>query len=215
MNVFKELECVTLESGKRHYVTPEGKKYPSITTILSATGDKSFLDEWKKRVGEEEAKRITTEATTNGSAMHNILEAYCKKVEHTESNKVAEQMAKFGKRQIDKHLSFVVQTEAPLYSDRLGVAGRTDMICIWDELLTVLDYKNRGFKDFKTEKQCFDYKLQICFYSQAIYERCGRKPKKGLILQLNTFSHNTITFDPFDYDLCAALDKRIRDYKNQ
>lgn len=210
--IFQELNSLT-KDGKRVYTTPEGNVYPSITTILSATGDKSGLEEWKKRVGAEEAAKIVKEATTNGSAMHNILEAYCLHKDHNEhSNKMALQMAKFGVKFIDKHLTHVVQTEACLYSDRLKVAGRTDMVCFWKQKLGVLDYKNRGLKEFKTEKHCLSYKLQICFYSQAILERIGKAPKIGIILQLNAFGGKVYEFDPFEDKLCIELNNRIQQY---
>lgn len=211
--IFQELNATTAANGKRTYITPDGNSYPSITTILSSTSDKSGLAEWKKRVGDKEASRIVKEATTNGSAMHNILEAYCLHKDHDEhSNKMALQMAKFGVKFIDKHLTHVVQTEACLYSDKLKIAGRTDMICFWKNYLSVLDYKNRGVKEFKTELHCFEYKLQICFYSQAILERIGKAPKLGVILQLNAFGGKVYEFDPFENKLCEELNKRITQY---
>ena len=67
------LKQITLEH-KRVYETPDGSKVPSVTTILSKTKDMTAINEWKKRVGEIEAKRIVTEASGVGSAMHSNLE---------------------------------------------------------------------------------------------------------------------------------------------
>jgi genome maintenance exonuclease 1 len=55
---------------KRVYLTPDGEKTPSVTTILSATKDQTFLNEWKAKIGEEKARQITTEAAGVGTAMH-------------------------------------------------------------------------------------------------------------------------------------------------
>jgi len=41
--------------GKRHYVTPDGNKYISITTLLSNLS-KVGIQKWRERVGVEEAK---------------------------------------------------------------------------------------------------------------------------------------------------------------
>lgn len=213
--IFPDLEAITLPTGKRVYTTPEGNHYPSITTILSSTGDKTGLEAWKKRVGKEKAAKIVKEATENGSAMHDILEAHCLGLPYDASNQVAMQMAKFGIKSLDKNLTHVVQTEACLYSDRLRIAGRTDMVCFWKDKLCVLDYKNRGTKEFKKESHCLTHKLQICFYSQAIEERISRFPKVGVILQLNTFGCNVIEFDPLSKELKYELSKRIEEYYNQ
>ena len=62
-------------SGKRLYNTPSGN-LPSVTTILDRTKDKTFLVEWRKRVGEEEATRITKEASGLGTMFHKHLENY-------------------------------------------------------------------------------------------------------------------------------------------
>ena len=62
--------------GKRFYDVEGCGVFPSVTTVLSSTGDKSGLEKWKKRVGEDEAKRIGEEATSRGTVMHKHLELY-------------------------------------------------------------------------------------------------------------------------------------------
>jgi len=52
-----------------------GQKLPSDTTVLSGTKDEDkqkTLDNWIKRVGEEEANRIRNEAERRGTHMHYI-----------------------------------------------------------------------------------------------------------------------------------------------
>jgi hypothetical protein len=73
--VFEELDVVTTDDG-RYYTTPEGNSYPSVTTILGKGTDKTQLENWKKRVGEEEAKKISTQASIRGEAVHEIAEQY-------------------------------------------------------------------------------------------------------------------------------------------
>ena len=57
------------EDGVRHYVTPEGNKYPSITTVLSEYSRQGIM-EWRKRVGNEEANRVSGKASTRGTKLH-------------------------------------------------------------------------------------------------------------------------------------------------
>jgi hypothetical protein len=73
------LEDIELESinvnGKRFYLTPDGKKYPSITTVLSSYNKKSIY-EWRKRVGDKEANKISTKASRSGTKVHKLCENY-------------------------------------------------------------------------------------------------------------------------------------------
>ena len=66
--------------GKRHYQVKKDNDiigtFPSVTTILSATSDKSGLDRWRKKVGEEEANRISTLSMNRGTVMHRLVELY-------------------------------------------------------------------------------------------------------------------------------------------
>ena len=62
-------------AGERHYVNEQGNTYPSITTILSIRG-KEAIYKWRKRVGNEEANRITKRSTTRGTQFHSLLEQY-------------------------------------------------------------------------------------------------------------------------------------------
>ena len=67
---FQNLETVTVR-GKRHYVTPQGLVYPSVTTVVSLH-NKDVIDNWKKRVGEENAKKISTQASGRGNRLHKV-----------------------------------------------------------------------------------------------------------------------------------------------
>ena len=62
--------------GVRHYATPDGGKYKSVTTILGEKTDKTALFEWRKRVGEEEATRVSVQAGNRGTAVHSLCESY-------------------------------------------------------------------------------------------------------------------------------------------
>jgi genome maintenance exonuclease 1 len=78
--VYQPMQRVEVE-GKRRYLTPDGEKLPSVTTILDATKSeesKKALHEWRKRVGVQRAQEITTEAAGRGTRMHKWLEDYIK-----------------------------------------------------------------------------------------------------------------------------------------
>ena len=60
---------------KRFYVTPEGRKYPSITTVLSIRNKKGLF-EWRKRVGNDVANHIARTAAARGTKVHHMCEDY-------------------------------------------------------------------------------------------------------------------------------------------
>ena len=140
--VLQELKTKNID-GKRHYVTPGGN-YPSVTSItsqLSAEGIKA----WRARVGEKEAQKIITKASIRGTSVHKLCEDYVNNIEVKESNDVFEQI----KSELDKHLGTIYAVEAPLYSDKLKVAGRVDLIAEWKGKLSIIDFKTAK----KTKKE--------------------------------------------------------------
>ena len=70
-----KLQKVTKENGTRYYVTPQGNRYPSVTTILSEWKKKE-LAKWRERVGNEEADRIKNFAAKRGTQFHTLCETY-------------------------------------------------------------------------------------------------------------------------------------------
>ena len=58
--------------NERRYETPDGKSYPSVTTVLSILSE-DFIRKWRKRVGEDEANKVSHRASTRGTAVHSII----------------------------------------------------------------------------------------------------------------------------------------------
>ena len=65
----------TTTDGVRLYETPEGNKYPSITTILSVRNKKGLM-EWRKKVGNEVANYVAGKAARRGTHVHHMCEDY-------------------------------------------------------------------------------------------------------------------------------------------
>jgi hypothetical protein len=61
--------------GKRFYVTPDGNKYPSITTVLSGRNAEGLIA-WRERVGNDVANQIMRTAAKRGTAVHELEERY-------------------------------------------------------------------------------------------------------------------------------------------
>lgn len=83
----EKIKRVYDKHGNRFYqVTRDGEviaKLPSVTTVIGCTSDKSGLDEWRKRIGEAEADRISKLSMNRGTIMHRLIELYKSKTEGT------------------------------------------------------------------------------------------------------------------------------------
>jgi len=167
MNIqLPKLEKVTLESGTRYYVTPDGTKYPSVTTVISKR-KKEQLKEWRERVGEEVAKEISKAATVRGNTFHNNCEQYLNKELVTES--IGEMFNRFTPH-LDR-ISDIVCLEQHLYSNELRVAGQVDCIGNYEGKLSIIDFKTSS--KFKRKEWIWDYFMQATAYSYMFEERTG------------------------------------------
>jgi genome maintenance exonuclease 1 len=164
-----ELQTENID-GKRHYVTPNGS-YISITTLLSNLS-KDGIQKWRARVGAEEANRISTKASRQGNAIHALCEKYIKNEEGflTESMPHLVEMFESILPLLDR-VDNVHVTEGAMYSDELGLAGRTDLIAEFDGKLAIIDYKTS--RRIKTWEMCASYFMQGAFYAHAYEERTG------------------------------------------
>ena len=178
----------TSEDGKRLYATPDGKKLPSVTTILDKTKpeeSRQALNEWKKRVGQDKAQQITTEAANRGTRMHSYLEQYVKTgvLPAAGTNPYAWASHEMARSVIEQGLKDQVTefwgVEIPLYFPNL-YAGTSDGagIHLGDE--AILDYKQTNRP--KKEEWIDDYKLQLVAYALAHNEVYGTKIRKGVVL---------------------------------
>lgn len=167
---------------KRVYLTPDGEKLPSVTTILSATKDMTHLNEWKKRVGVENAQRITTEAAGVGTAMHANLERFLigeqrqpgNNPVHVKANAMADQIIINGLSKMDE----VWSMEQSLYYPGL-YSGTTDLVGVYDGQPAIADHKQTN-KPKKAE-WVEDYYLQLVAYALAHNEVYGTNIRRGVI----------------------------------
>jgi genome maintenance exonuclease 1 len=167
---------------KRVYLTPDGERLPSVTTILSATKDMTALNEWRKRVGVEKAQQITTEAAGVGSAMHANLERFLigeqrqpgNNPVHVQANRMADVIIEHGLSKMNE----VWAMEQSLYFPGL-YSGTTDLVGVYDGEPAICDHKQTN-KPKKAE-WVEDYFLQLVAYSEAHNEVYGTNIRRGVI----------------------------------
>jgi len=175
------IEAVTTDSGRR-YKIPNGDMYESVTTALgNQPGKKEGLMEWRRRVGEAEANRISRKAAGRGTAVHQIIEDYLNNLEDPIKDKMPDAVMMFKQLQpiLDKSISKVYMQEAPLWSYKYRLAGRVDCVADIKGKLSVVDFKT-SMKPKKRE-WVTDYFLQTAAYSHMIGEMYGDTVEQTVI----------------------------------
>jgi hypothetical protein len=157
----------------RYYTTPTGEKYPSVTTVIGKYSDKRGLYEWRKRVGETEANRISAFASSRGTRIHNVLEKYVLNDPTymdgvMPTNKV---MVNDMKKILDENVDEVYGIEHPLYSHKLRTAGKTDLIARFNKIKSIVDFKTASRT--KREEDILGYFLQSACYAMMVSEKTG------------------------------------------
>ena len=165
--------------GVRYYtIGGENKKLVSITSVISHYSKEKFA-KWRKRVGEEEANRITKRATSRGTDTHTLIESYLLNEELSEVQPISEMLFKLAKKDLNR-INKINILEGALYSEVLGVAGRTDCIGEFDGELAVIDFKRS--KAPEPLGWLEGYFVQAMFYGMALYEMTGIQVKKLVII---------------------------------
>ena len=167
------IEAITTESG-RLYKVPNGEMLESITTALgNQPGKKEGLMKWRRRVGEDEANRISRKASGRGTAVHSIIEDYLNNKEDPCKDRMPDAVVMFKQLQpiLDKSISKVYMQEAPLWSYKYRLAGRVDCIADIKGKLSVVDFKTS--MKIKKREWVKDYFLQTAAYSHMIKEMYG------------------------------------------
>jgi len=182
-NHLGDLELKKRETpGCRLYELPSGQWVPSITSVTSFYNRQIFID-WRKRVGIEEANRITKKATTRGTDFHEAAQAYLENRDLVWEDYLPATKFMFhhAAPYLDK-INNIHAIERTLYSEYLGLAGRVDCIAEYEGELAVIDFKTST--KIKPEKWMENYFVQEMFYASAYYELTGIPVKKLITLMV-------------------------------
>lgn len=211
-------DCPTEEiDGRRHYVLPNGNKLPSVTTVINYP-ESPYLEKWRNDVGQAEAKRITNISSSRGTKMHTICEKYLANDENYLKGVMPDAKALFQK--IKPYLDFGVKeihySEICLYSETLGLAGKSDLICQFyngkKTSLSIVDFKNSRKK--KQKRNITNYAMQGTAYALMYKEMFGlpiedvyvligvEEPSVGQIFHFNVQDH------------VNGLYKKIKEYQD-
>ena len=167
--------------GVRYYSVPDADELLKLVSITSVTShhNREIFVNWRKKVGEEEANRITKKATRRGTDMHTLTEHYLKNEELPEVPPISEMLFKIAKSKINL-INNVYALEGSLYSKQLGIAGTVDCIAEYNGELAIIDFKTS--KKPKPREWVEHYFVQCMAYGCMLYELTGIMIKKLVII---------------------------------
>ena len=175
------LERETID-GVRFYKIPGKENIKRLVSITSVTSHKNrqiFID-WRKKVGDAKADKITKQATSRGTDMHSLVENYLLNIpELPEVQPLSDYLFKIARKELDK-INNIHAIEDSLYSEVLGIAGTVDCIAEYDGELAVIDFKTS--KKPKPVEWIEHYFVQAAAYACMLYEMTGITVKKLVIL---------------------------------
>ena len=180
-----ELDLKPLErehiDGVRYYKIPDEDELVKMVSITSVTShfNKEIFINWRKKVGNEEADKITKAATARGTDMHTLTEHYLKNEDLPEVRPISDFLFKIAKGKLNK-INNIYALEGPLYSKELGIAGTVDCIAEYDGELAIIDFKTS--KKPKPRNWIEHYFVQCMAYGCMLYEMKGISIKKLVII---------------------------------
>jgi len=167
--------------GIRFYKIPDNEELIRLVSITSVTShfNKEIFVKWRKKVGNEEADRITKAATIRGTDMHTLTENFLKNEELPRVPPISEFLFKISKSNL-RNINNIHALESSLYSKQLGIAGTVDCIAEYEGELAIIDFKTS--KKPKPREWIEHYFVQCMAYGCMLYELTGISVKKLVII---------------------------------
>jgi hypothetical protein len=169
-------------TGERFYITPNGVKLPSVTTVLGYFKKKSLI-EWRNRIGNEEADKVMFRASNRGTRFHNMMESYLRNEDDYLNGVMPDMRQAFNdmKETLDL-IDNIRYIESPLHSEKLGVAGRTDVIAEFAGVPSIIDFKTSTKE--KKEEWIGNYFEQGTAYA-LMYEELVKEPINQIVILIS------------------------------
>ena len=198
-------------SNGRFYKTIKGKFYESVTSWLGRSSDNTWIDEWKDRVGHEEARKIVTRAANRGTQLHENVEKYLNN-EILDVSKMPMLEASLFKpfaKLLSEHVNNIYALEYPLFSDTLRLAGTVDCVAEYDTETSLIDFKTSKAK--KDKESIDNYFLQCSIYSYMIEEMYGIKIDQLVVLIAIDYENKVQVFKESRSNWKSLLVKRLKE----
>lgn len=206
-----QLERETID-GVRYYKIPDQNEILKFVSITSVTShhNRHIFEDWRKKVGEEEANRVNKQATSRGTDLHSIVENYLLNIpELPEKSLISKHLFRIIRPEIDK-INNIYALEASLFSKQLGIAGTVDCIAEYKNELAIIDFKTS--KKPKPKEWIEHYFVQCMAYGCMLYELTGIMIKK-LVIIMTCETGECVVYEEYDKEkYIKLLTEYIREF---
>ena len=200
--MFNHVECELPKldretiDGVRYYKVPDEDELLKLVSITSVTShfNKEIFVNWRKKVGNETADKITKAATKRGTDMHTLTEHYLNNDDLPDVPPISEFLFKVAKSKLNL-INSIYTLEGSLYSKQLGIAGTVDCIAEYDGELSIIDFKTS--KKPKPREWVEHYFVQAMAYGCMLYELTGISIKK-LVIIMACENGECIVYEEYD-----------------
>ena len=220
-NIYTYPELKRQESNEgRFYLDSKNNPVPSVTTVLNKTSNKKeSIQQWRNRVGEEEANRIIKQSTDIGTMVHEALELYLNEQEwrnfsDNQDGVLAERMTK---KFIESGLNSITEVwglEVGLILDGL-YAGTADCVGKINGVPSLIDFKTA--RKMKKREWIEDYFLQCCAYANAHNVMFNTNINQIVILMIDRdLIFKEFIVKPTEFNILTKLwKKRLIEFHNK
>ena len=220
-NIYTYPELKRQESDEgRFYLDSKNNPVPSVTTVLNKTSNKKdSIQQWRNRVGEEEANRIIKQSTDIGTMVHEALELYLNDQEwrnfsDNQDGVLAERMTE---KFIESGLNSITEVwglEVGLILDGL-YAGTADCVGKINGEPSLIDFKTA--RKMKKREWIEDYFLQCCAYANAHNVMFSTEINQIVILMIDrNLVFQEFIVKPTEFNILTKLwKKRLIEFHNK
>ena len=220
-NIYTYPELKRQESDEgRFYLDSKNNPVPSVTTVLNKTSNKKdSIQQWRNRVGEEEANRIIKQSTDIGTMVHEALEFYLNEQEwrnfsDNQDGVLAERMTE---KFIESGLNSITEVwglEVGLILDGL-YAGTADCVGKINGEPSLIDFKTA--RKMKKREWIEDYFLQCCAYANAHNVMFNTEINQIVILMIDrNLVFQEFIVKPTEFNILTKLwKKRLIEFHNK
>jgi hypothetical protein len=206
-----QLQRETID-GVRYYKVPDGDELLKLVSITSVTShhNRHIFEDWRKRVGEEEANKINKQATSRGTDLHSMVENYLLNIpELPEKSLISKHLFRIISPELNK-INNIYALESSLYSKQLGIAGTVDCIAEYNGELAIIDFKTS--KKAKPREWIEHYFVQAAAYACMFYELTNI-PVKKLVILMACEDGDCVVYEEYDkMKYIKLLSNYIKDF---
>jgi len=206
-----QLQRETID-GVRYYKVPNGDELLKLVSITSVTShhNRHIFEDWRKRVGEEEANKINKQATSRGTDLHSMVENYLLNIpELPEKSLISKHLFRIINPELNK-INNIYALESSLYSKQLGIAGTVDCIAEYNGELAIIDFKTS--KKAKPREWIEHYFVQAAAYACMFYELTNI-PVKKLVILMACEDGDCVVYEEYDkMKYIKLLSNYIKDF---